>query len=298
MNEIILEIDSLSKRYGQIQAVENLSLNISRGTVCGILGPNGSGKTTSLSMLLGIVRPDSGSYSWFGGRMNGAKARKRIGALLETPNFYPWMNAEENLRILSHIKGVNPSLQDELLDIVGLADRKHSPFNTYSLGMKQRLALAGALVGDPDVLILDEPANGLDPQGISEVRSVVRQIAALGKTIIMASHILDEVEKVCTHVAILKKGVLLAYGSTGSILDNCLECEASCDDPDRLFAVFSQLSFIKNLRQNGQGVVLFEIPVGQDPASLNQLAFSKGLILRQLHCKRRSLEAEFLKITN
>ena len=297
MPEPVLEIRGLSKRFGTVQAVSDLSLTVASGTAYGILGPNGSGKTTTMSMLLGILRPDAGTYSWFGG-MEESMARKRIGALLETPNFYPWMDAEQNLRILAHIKKVDPGETQRLLELVGLTSRRHSPFKTFSLGMKQRLALAGALVGDPDVLILDEPANGLDPQGISEVRSVVRRIAEMGKTILMASHILDEVEKVCSHVAILKNGRLLAHGTTGSILDNRMVCEAASEDMTALKAFLENVAMISHIHETEEGFIGFDMPEGFDTARLNRQAFDCGIVLSHLVCRHRSLETEFLKITN
>lgn len=297
MSDSILEIQGLSKRFGPVLAVSDLTLSVERGTVYGILGPNGSGKTTTLSMLLGVLQPDAGSFKWFGG-LRGPAARKRIGALLETPNFYPWMTAAENLRILSHIKGADHRKNGELIEMVGLGQRNTAAFRTYSLGMKQRLALAGALVGDPDVLILDEPANGLDPQGIAEVRSIVREIAGLGKTILMSSHILDEVEKVCSHVAILKNGQLLASGTTGSILDNRMECEAGAAQLDELMQFLEGHPEVAAARICHEGLVRFEMPGDADPAQLNQQAFAKGIILSHLVCRKRSLEAEFLKITN
>ena len=198
----VLTIDHLHKRYGKIQAVNDLSLEIEEGSVFGILGPNGSGKTTTLGMLLSVIRPDFGSFSWFGrsaaSPRDAAVSRKRIGAILETPIFYPYLSAVENLKIVAQIKGCQYERIDEVLRTVDLLERKDDTFKHYSLGMKQRLAIASALLVDPQVMILDEPTNGLDPQGIAEIRSLIVQIAGQGKTIILASHLLDEVQKVCT----------------------------------------------------------------------------------------------------
>src|SRR5690606_17499858 len=201
----VLTIQNLSKNYGKIKAICNLSFTVEKGNIYGILGPNGSGKTTTLGIILGITKNDAGSFNWFDG-LKGKDARQKIGALLETPNFYPYLNADENLAIIAHIKKMNRHRFDDLLSLVDLTQRRHSPFRTYSLGMKQRLAIAASMVGDPEVLIFDEPTNGLDPLGIAEVRNVIVKIARQGKTILMASHILDEVEKICSHVAILKQG--------------------------------------------------------------------------------------------
>jgi len=196
----VLSIKNLTKSYGKLTAVDGLNLEIEKGHIYGLLGPNGSGKTTTLGIILDILRPDDGTYEWFEGEY-GDKARMKIGAILETPNFYPYLNASENLDIVRRIKRVSNVDYDELLEVVNLAHRKKSAFRTYSLGMKQRLAIAATMIGDPEVLIFDEPTNGLDPQGIAEVRNILSRIASMGNTVIMASHILDEVEKICDHVA-------------------------------------------------------------------------------------------------
>jgi ABC-type multidrug transport system ATPase subunit len=208
----ILSLHGLSKRYGKVQALHNLSLEVQPGHIYGLLGPNGSGKTTTLGILLGITRPNQGHFTWFGAPPSAA-SRQRIGTLLETPNFYPYLSAVRNLEIVATLKQRGYDRIDEVLRQTGLYDRRTSAISTYSLGMRQRLALAAALVADPDVLVLDEPTNGLDPQGIADVRQLIRETGQRGKTIILASHILDEVEKICTHVAVLKQGVLLAEGS-------------------------------------------------------------------------------------
>ncbi|MFH2095803.1 MAG: ATP-binding cassette domain-containing protein, partial [Bacteroidota bacterium] len=213
----ILHIDNLSKSYGHIKAVQNLALSIDRGNVFGILGPNGSGKTTTLSIVLGIVRPDAGHFTWFEG-VDLREAKKRTGSLVETPNFYPYLSGEQNLKIVCDIRQVPYKDIDRVLKIVNLHQRGRSKYFTYSYGMKQRLALASLLLGDPEVLILDEPTNGLDPEGIAEVRRIISAEAEKGKTVIMASHILDEVEKVCSHVAILKKGELVSCGRVSELL--------------------------------------------------------------------------------
>jgi ABC-2 type transport system ATP-binding protein len=275
--------------------VDELSLTVEPGNIYGILGPNGSGKTTTLGIILDIIRADGGSYRWFDG-MPGPQARRRLGALLETPNFYPYLNADENLAIVAHIKRVKNPNFDQLLDMVNLRKRRRSSFSTYSLGMKQRLAIAGAMIGDPDVLIFDEPTNGLDPQGIAEVRETIRKIGENGKTILMASHILDEVEKVCSHVAIIKSGKLLATGTVGAILDNKLEGQAGCDDLGRLKRLMAELPFISQVKEDGPWLS-FQMEPGHDPADLNRLAFENGLTLTHLVARRRSLEAEFLEIT-
>ena len=227
--ETVLSTTALKKQYGPIKAVNGLDLRVEKGAVYGILGPNGSGKTTTLGMLLGIIQPTSGAYSWFN---NGSLDinRKRIGSLLEQPNFYPYLSGEQNLKVVAKIKGVDEGTIDAVLASVNLLERKKSPARTYSLGMRQRLALASALLGNPDVLLLDEPTNGLDPQGIAEVREFITQQSAQGRTIILASHILDEVEKVCTHVSVIKKGTLLAEGSVADLIKGETQVEIAADN--------------------------------------------------------------------
>ena len=219
MSSIILQVNGLSKSYKDVKALDNLNLSVEQGTIFGLLGPNGSGKTTTLGILLGVIKQKSGSYSWFD---NGHKTenRKKIGALLETPNFYPYLSAVRNLEIVAKIKNMNDPLPkiEAVLKEVNLFERKDSKFRTFSLGMKQRLAIASALLNDPEVLVLDEPTNGLDPQGIAEIRELILKIAGDNRTIIIASHILDEIEKVCTHVAILKFGKLIKQGTINEII--------------------------------------------------------------------------------
>jgi len=291
----VLSVKNLTKSYGKIKALQGLSLEINEGEVYGILGPNGSGKTTTLGVILGILSADEGSYQWFDGR-HGPSHRKRIGAILETPNFYPYKTAEDNLSIISHIKGVKPGNYDELLELVNLAHRKKSAFRTYSLGMKQRLAIAATMIGEPDVIIFDEPTNGLDPQGIAEVRQTLTQIASTGKTVIMASHILDEVEKICSHVAIIKNGVLLATGPVGSILSEDVTIELKAEAMDQLTSFISSIPWL-----TGGKVIDDRMEVQMENShsvgEINKLAFDKGLILTHLVARKQRLEEEFLEIT-
>ena len=292
----VLEINQLTKKYGAITAVNKLSLKVEPGQILGILGPNGSGKTTTLGCILGIVRPNSGNYTWFDGQ-HAPNERMHIGALLETPNFYPYLNAVKNLEIVAHIKKVDDPRIYELLELVNLYERRHSNFRTYSYGMKQRLAIAGAMVGDPKVLIFDEPTNGLDPQGIAEVRGIVQRIAEQGKTIIMASHILDEVEKVCSHVAIIKKGKLLATGGVGTILSNDQQVDIKADDLPSLVTLLSNIPEINKIERKN-GMLTLYVDENLDAATLNKLAFKNNIVLTHLVVKPRSLETEFLEITS
>ena len=291
----VLRTTALTKRYRTVTALAGLDLSVSAGTVYGLLGPNGSGKTTTLGILLGVIRSSGGSYSWFGGR-HGDNPRNRIGALLETPNFYPYLDAVENLKIIAHIKKVKTPPIAELLQQVDLFDRRHSRFRTFSLGMKQRLAIAAALVGDPDVLIFDEPANGLDPQGIAEIRETLQRIAAHEKTIIMASHLLDEVEKICTHVGILQDGRLLASGPVGNILSDDPVIEVDAEELAALRALFENLPEVTEVEASEHGLTLSG-KTGLTPELLNRTAFQNGIVLRRLQSRKKSLEAEFLEVT-
>ena len=293
---LALQINNLSKSYGQIRAVDNLNLEVETGTVYGLLGPNGSGKTTTLGMILNIIKPNSGDYEWFEGEY-GEDHRQKIGAILETPNFYPYLNATENLEIISRIKGIDKKSFDELLELVDLAHRKTSKFRAYSLGMKQRLAIAATLIGDPEVLIFDEPTNGLDPQGIAEVRNIMSDIAGLGKTVIMASHILNEVEKICSHVAIIKNGKLLATGLVGSILSDDITVEVSSVDLDLLAKTLQEFPGLTNLNRKDTWLEC-TIPSDIMVEDLNKFLFSKGIITNHLVSRKRKLEEEFLEITN
>lgn len=290
----VLETHHLSKSYGQIRALDDFNLKINKGEVYGILGPNGSGKTTLLGILSGVLRPDSGSFSWF--EAEDDLPNLRIGTLLETPNFYPYLNADRNLDIVRQIKRLPVMDFTGLLDLVKLTDRRHSKFSTYSLGMKQRLAIAATMIGDPDVLIFDEPTNGLDPEGIAEVRQILKNIAETGKTVIMASHILHEVEKICSHVAIIKKGHLLAEGPVGMILGHLDIVELQTDDLEKLQNWISKVTFIKQFSRKGD---VFELEIDPEVRTefITRSIQDSGMTITHILRKKRSLEDEFLEIT-
>ena len=295
----VLSLHNVSKRYGSIQALNDVSFEVPEGSVFGILGPNGSGKTTMPSIILDILRPNTGNFSWFGELGGSPDGRKKIGSLLETPNFYHYLSAVDNLNITQAISGRGtPADIDTALEIVNLTQRKKSKFSTYSLGMKQRLAIAAALLGNPKVLVLDEPTNGLDPVGIAEIRRLIKEMAAKGVTIIMASHLLDEVEKVCTHVAILKKGTLLTAGAVDEVLVNEDIVEISSNDLLQLEKVLQNFSGATNIKPDGKTIHVF-FPAGTaNLEDVNRFCFEKGIALNHLMIKRKSLETKFFELTN
>jgi len=293
----ILSVENLSKSYGRIQALKNVSFSVPEGSVYGILGPNGSGKTTMLGTIMDILKPTSGGYKLFDEDPSEIHRRK-IGTLLETPNFYHYLSGEKNLEIAAEIKQHGKDDIPKVLEMVDLTKRRDSKFSTYSLGMKQRLAIASCLLGNPRVLVFDEPTNGLDPVGIAEIRSLMKNLYSEGKTIIMASHLLDEVEKVCTHVAILRKGELIASGNVNEILSNEDMVEVGAKDESRLMELLRDMPKISRVAKEG-GMVKIFFPVGTaDLESVNNYCFSKGIILNHLLLKKKSLEARFFELTN
>lgn len=294
--EHILSINDISKSYGRIQALKNVSFNVPTGSVFGILGPNGSGKTTMLGILLDVLRADNGTYQWLGG-IAVQKARQQIGSLLETPNFYHYMSAWDNLEISAAIKGRGLVDRERVLKLTGLWERRHSKFKTFSLGMKQRLAIAAALLGNPSVLVFDEPTNGLDPAGIAEIRDLIIELNKEGKTIIMASHLLDEVEKVCTHVAILKKGDLLLSGPVDETLTNEDQLEIAAQDATALASVIQNMQGITVVKQHNN-IMLLQCGDGISPADVNKHCAQNGITLSHLVLKKKSLESKFMELTN
>lgn len=293
----VLTLNGITKYYGKILALNNVSFSVPEGSVFGILGPNGSGKTTMLGIVMDILKATSGDFLFFGQPAN-ASLRKNIGTLLETPNFYHYLSAERNLAIAAAIKGKGHDQIDTVLKKVNLLERKTSKFSSYSLGMKQRLAIASALLGDPTVLVFDEPTNGLDPVGIAEIRELIKRLAGEGKTIIMASHLLDEVEKVCTHVAILKKGNLLTAGAVDEVLVNEDIVELASGDLTRLQQVISGLHGYSSIQKHNECLqVLFAVGTA-NLETINKHCFDNGIILNHLQLKKKSLEAKFFELTN
>ena len=290
----VLQIENLHKEYGRITAVNQLNLEIETGTVFGLLGPNGSGKSTTLGMILGVTNPTSGSFKWFGEKGNHHH-RKRIGAILEKPNFYPNLTAYKNLIIVCKIKQVEYSRIDDVLHQVGLYSRRNDNFKTYSLGMKQRLAIGAALLADPEVLILDEPTNGLDPKGILEIRQLIIDIAQSGKTIILASHLLDEVQKVCSSFAVLKQGNKIYQGEVEDNFGNEVIIEMGSTDLETLLLIIqNHPNYIKHRNLKNCLEVKFAIDTGA--AALNQYCVEKGVFLTHLSVVKKSLEQQFMEI--
>jgi len=292
----ILTVDNIHKNYGSIQALNGVSFKVPEKSVFGILGPNGSGKTTLLGIILNVLKANSGTYQLFD-EAPTKKHRQQIGTLLETPNFYHYLSAVQNLRIAARIKGRDEKDIDRVLEIVDLSKRKHSKFSTYSLGMKQRLAVASCLLGDPSVLMFDEPTNGLDPVGIAETRELIKRLNKEGKTIIMASHLLDEVEKVCTHVAVLLKGTLVTHGHVNEILINEDIVELSGCNTDQLLSILQNFPGSSAVRKNEHYVEMM-FPSGEATLDhINQHCFEKGIVLNHLRLRRKSLEAKFFELT-
>jgi ABC-type multidrug transport system ATPase subunit len=293
----ILSLNNISKSYGRIKALKGVSFDVPNGSVFGILGPNGSGKTTLLGIVMDVLASNGGSYNWFGNPPS-EKQRREIGTLLETPNFYHYLSARHNLEITAAIKHKPVEDIDRVLKLVRLYERKDSKFQTYSLGMKQRLAIAACLLGNPSVLVFDEPTNGLDPSGIAEIRQLIIDLAAEGKTIILASHLLAEVEKVCTHVAILQQGVLIKSGDVKSALSQEEWMELGSVEMEKLRAILDSLPGVNKIISTGiHFQVYFNLP-SPNPAWMNAHCFEKGVVLNFLQPGKKSLESAFIELTN
>ncbi|MDP3312489.1 ABC transporter ATP-binding protein [Lutibacter sp.] len=296
--ETILSINNLNKKFGKIHAVNNLSFEIKKGNVYGILGPNGSGKSTTLGIILNVVNETSGSFSWFDGKISTHQALKKVGAIIERPNFYPYMTAIQNLKLVCKIKGIPYTKIEEKLKTVNLFERKDSKFSTYSLGMKQRLAIASALLNDPEILILDEPTNGLDPQGIHEIRGIIKEVASEGTTILLASHLLDEVEKVCSHVVVIREGIKLYSGRVDELTASHGFFELKADVTNEtlldLLTKFEGISSTKLVDE----LLIATLNKPISPTEINEYLFKNGIILSHLVKRKPSLEQQFLTLTS
>ena len=292
--EYVLSVQNLTKKFKRV-AVNNISFDVEKGNVYGLLGPNGSGKSTTFGMLLSTINPTSGSWQWFGRKGTTTDTLKRIGAIIEQPNFYPYLSAENNLKIVAQIKGTSYARIDEVLQTVGLLNRKKDPFKTYSLGMKQRLSIASALLNNPEVLILDEPTNGLDPEGIIQVRDIINEIAKQGITIIIASHLLDEIEKICSHVIVLKQGNAIYAGSVDGMSANKGYFELKSENLLLLEEQLNDFTLFSDIKNDGNLVTAI-IKEEISGAELNKKLVEKGIYVSHIYKRKQSLENQFLEL--
>lgn len=294
--EKILSVKNLTKKFKRV-VVNNISFDVEKGNVYGLLGPNGSGKSTTFGMLLSTINPTSGDWYWFGKKGTDPDTLKKIGAIIEQPNFYPYLSAETNLKIVAEIKHTPYSRIEEVLKTVGLYERRKDTFKTFSLGMKQRLAIASAMLNNPEVLILDEPTNGLDPEGIIQIREIISNIAKQGITIIIASHLLDEIEKICTHVIVLKEGTSLYCGRVDEMTSNNGYFELKADNNTQLLSALNELQWFTSINQEED---MIKAHVRDDASisasALNQKLAEKGIFLSHLNKKKLSLESQFLEL--
>jgi len=296
--ETILTLKNLDKKFGRVHAVNNLSFDIKKGNVYGILGPNGSGKSTTLGIILNVVNKTSGEFSWFDGNLSTHQALKKVGAIIERPNFYPYMTAIQNLSLICKIKDISTENINEKLKIVNLFERRNSKFKTYSLGMKQRLAIASALLNNPEILILDEPTNGLDPQGIHEIREIIQKIAKDGTTILLASHLLDEVEKVCSHVVVIREGVKLYSGRVDEMSISYGLFELNTKEPkNKLISTLNKNSNIGSIKEEGD-LIIAHLTQEMEASEINTYLFDNGITVSHLVKRKPSLEQQFLDLTN
>ena len=296
--ETILTVNKLNKKFGKVLAVNNLSFDVEKGNVYGILGPNGSGKSTTLGIILNVVNKSSGNFSWFNGEASTHEALKKVGAIIERPNFYPYMTAIQNLALICKIKGISNEKIEEKLKIVNLFERRNSKFRTFSLGMKQRMAIASALLNDPEVLILDEPTNGLDPQGIHEIRQIIKQIAKTGTTILLASHLLDEVEKVCSHVIVIRKGTKLYEGRVDQMTTSHGFFELKVlNNEEKLIKTLEGHKSIRSVKKEGT-LIIANLKEPIEAWVINAFLFENEIIVSHLVKRHPSLEQQFLDLTN
>ena len=296
MNELVIQTHDLTKRYGRVMAVDRLSLEMPRGQVFGLLGPNGSGKTTLMGMLLGLLTPTSGSFSLFGSEGAQRQALRSTGATVETPAFYPYLSGRQNLAYFQGILGrKDPGELNKLLDQVGLGDRGDDRFQTYSLGMKQRLGLAYALLGEPELLLLDEPTNGMDPAGMAEVRDLIRTLGEAGRSVLLSSHLLHEVEQVCNSVAILSKGRLVAQGAVSSLLQAPEQVHLRTTDDAQAIAVLSGLDWVGEVTRDDSALVV-QADAGRSWELTAALSHAQ-IYVKEMTTAQPSLERYFLEVT-
>jgi ABC-type multidrug transport system ATPase subunit len=291
----VIETHALTKRYGDaIVAVDQLDLRVRRGEVYGFLGPNGAGKTTTLRMLLGLVRPTSGGAAVLGGPPGAPPVLARIGAMVEAPAFYPFLSGRDNLRVLAGHAGVDEQRVDAVLAEVGLSDRAGDRVAAYSLGMKQRLGVAAALLKDPELLILDEPTNGLDPAGMAEMRRLIRSLGDGRRTVVLSSHLMGEVEQVSDRVGVIRDGALIAEGTVDELRGRAglrVRAEPQADAA----RVIGSLPFVEGVAR-ADGVLEVAVDPAQAPA-INRLLVQADIAVSELYAQQASLEDVFLELT-
>ncbi|MGB5244427.1 MAG: ATP-binding cassette domain-containing protein [Lutimonas sp.] len=296
--DTLLTIEHLHKKFGSLHAVNDVSFTIKKGSVYGILGPNGSGKSTTLGIILNVVNKTSGNFYWFDGSISTHAALKNVGAIIERPNFYPYMTAADNLKLVCKIKNISYENIDKRLEQVNLLERKNSKFSTFSLGMKQRLAIASALLNDPEILILDEPTNGLDPKGIHEIRQIIQEISKTGTTILLASHLLDEVEKVCDHVIVLQKGKMLYSGPVDEMGIHSDTIIIKANEKDTVISeLLTQIPGVTKFHKDGENWVL-EVEKDIETHSVNEYFIKNKIVLSHLEKRKTKLEEKFLHLTS
>jgi ABC-2 type transport system ATP-binding protein len=297
-NEYAIQTEHLTKRFKERTAVEDVSLAVQHGEVFGFLGPNGAGKTTTIAMLLGLVAPTSGRALLLGHdiQQNPTAALQRVGAMIEHPAFYPYLSGYDNLRVLARLSNIPDQRIGTVLSMVELDSRGRDKFKTYSQGMKQRLAIAAALLADPQVIILDEPTNGLDPAGMVEIRDLIRELAQQGHTIFLCSHLLHEVEQVCQRVAILKEGRILAEGTVEELLQRGQGVEVRVQsDPQQAIEILQSVEWIGAVTQQDD-LLIIDAP-GSRTAEINALLARQDVLVKEIHAREESLEAFFLEVT-
>jgi len=299
MDDPVVQTKDLTKAYGKGDgarlAVDRVSMTVRRGEVYGFLGPNGAGKTTTLRMVLGLIRPTAGSATVLGRPAGVPETTARIGALIEGPGFYPYLSGRDNLRTMARYRGLPDALVDAALERVDLADRGDDKFKSYSLGMKQRLGVAAALMGDPDVIVLDEPTNGLDPAGMADMRALIVDLARGGQTVLLSSHLLAEVEEICDRVGVIARGTLLVE-STVSALRGGRRLRVVATPLDRALAIAMRIAGEEAVRLDGDAVLL-DVPAESTPHVVRALV-TEGLDVHEARISERTLEEVFFEMTD
>ena len=297
-DEFVIQTDGLTKRYRNVVAVDNLSMEIRRGRVYGLLGPNGSGKTTTMGLLLGLLRPTSGTLRLFGSNERHEESLRRVGAIIESPSFYPYLSGINNLKYFQMISGGGSKEELESLIVrVGLTGRGEDPFHTYSSGMKQRLGIAYALLGDPDLVFLDEPTNGLDPDGMIEMRELIKSLGDGDRTVLLSSHLLHEVEQICDSVIIISKGRLIAQGEVSKLVATVgsEQVRTKTTDDSKARQILSALDWVEDVATH-EDSLLVTAPIERSSELTASLAEAEVYVAEMVPV-RTSLEEYFLEVT-